>query len=150
MVEDPIAGFFPLDDSFELLLRRVGEDLWQVVALAAAKVEIRSRLREKNPGTSHECACVLRDEETNRRQQAQRVKEILYLAGIVCLEKEESPAETEWLDSRFVLYVARVLQARIRLRRAGFLQDLNSASRLQDPETGLWVELSERPCERQG
>jgi hypothetical protein len=150
MVEDPIAGFFSLDDRFELLLRLAGEDLWKVVDLAAAKLEIRSRLREKNPGTSAECACAVRVEEEKRRQQFRRAKEILYLAGIVSLEKEESPVETDWLESRVVLYVPRLLQARIRLRRAGFRQDLNSASRLQDPETGLWVELSERPCDRQG
>lgn len=150
LIEDPIAGFFPLDDTFKLLIRRVGEDLFQVVDLAAAKLEIRSRLREKNPGTSDECACALRVEEAKRWKQAHRAKEVLYRAGIVCLEKERSPAETDWLNSRFVLYVPRVLQARIRLRRAGFLQDVNFASRLQDPDTGLWVELSERPCDRQG
>ena len=148
MVEDPIAGFFPLDDSFQLLIRRVGEDVWQVVDLAAAKLEIRSRLREKNSGAL-ECACALQTEEAKRRKQFHRVREILYRGGIVCLE-EESPAETEWQESRFVLYVPRLLQARIRLRRAGFRQDPSSASLLQDPETGLRVELSERPCDRQG
>ena len=149
MVEDPIAGFFALDDSFELLIRRLGEDVFQVVDLASAKLEIRSRLQEKVPGTSHECACALRVEEATRREQAHRAKEILYLAGIVCLENDDSPAESDWVDSRIVLQVPRVLQARIRLRRAGFRQDPSSASVLQDPETGLRVELFERPCDPQ-
>ena len=149
LIEDPIAGFFPLDDSFELLIRRAGQDVWQVVDLASAQLEIRSRLREKVPDASHECACALRVEEAMRRKQLHRAKEILYLAGIVCLENDDSPAETDWVDSRIVLQVPRVLQARIRLRHAGFRQDPNSASLLQDPETGLRVELSERPCERQ-
>jgi len=149
LIEDPIVGFFPIDDRFELLIRRLDEDVSRVADLTGAKLEICTRLREKDPGTSEGCASALRVEEDKRRRQFRRVKEILYRSGIACLE-EEHPAESDYVENRIVLCVPRILQARIRLRRAGFRQDSNSASLLQDPETGLCVELSERPCERQG
>jgi hypothetical protein len=149
LIEYPVVGLFSIDDRFDLVMRRLGEDVARVMDLAGAKLEICSRLWEKNSGTSDEYESSLQVEEMKRRQQFRRVKEILYQSGIACLEGEW-PSETDYLENRVVLYVPRALQARIRLRRAGFRQDLNSASLLQDPETGLWVELSERPCDRQG
>ena len=149
LIEYPVVGLFSIDDRFDLVMRRLGEDVARVMDLAGAKLEICSRLWEKNSGTSDEYESSLQVEEMKRRQQFRRVKEILYQSGIACLEGEW-PSETDYLENRVVLYVPRALQARIRLRRAGFRQDLNSASLLQDPETGLWVEFSERPCDRQG
>jgi hypothetical protein len=145
LIEDPIAGPFPLDERFRLEIRVLGQGCSRVIDLMDVKQEILSRLQANGLEIS---ADALRPVEGQKKEdQASRAKEILYRACIPCLE-EAARDETGCIQSGLILYVPRLLQARIRLRRAGFRQSLEVTSALQDPETGLWIELLERPCDR--
>jgi hypothetical protein len=160
VVADGWVGSFSLEDDVPAKIRRLNQESWQDAWVGEVKRQLLARLPIevepplRIPPLSPSGKERPREETTQDLVRAfspefeafRRVSEVLYVAAIPCFIVP-IPPQAGWLGGGCVVSVPRLLQARIRLRRAGFLQDRESSSALYDPASGQRIELMERSCD---